>query len=110
MTKITQKEMVFYKLYKAYKENQERYVAAWEFVGEIHIPELNEWVLMSYKTPANGVCIFFENPGLVERQKVTGKSGAQYYSYRFAPGVNASLIKDEKLRAFYNRIFFKANQ
>ena len=100
----TQKEMVFYKLYRAFKEDPQRLVAAWEFVGEMHVPELGIWVLMSYKTPANGISIYFENPGLIHREKITGKSGSLYYGYRFVPTVSANLIKDEKLKAFYEKI------
>jgi hypothetical protein len=101
MNKITQKQMVFYKLYKSFKEDPERWVAAWEFVGEIFVSEMNRWVLMSYKTPANGVAIYFENPGLIERDKITGKSGAKYYCYRFARGAKAEHIVDPELKAFY---------
>lgn len=101
---ITQKQMVFYKLYKSFKEYPERWVAAWEFVGEIFIAEVNRWVLMSYKTPANGVAIYFENPGLIERQKITGKSGAKYYCYRFARGAKAEHIIDADLQFFYRII------
>ncbi len=102
--KINQKEMVFYKLYKAFKEDPERWVSAWEFVGEMFIEELNTWVFMSYKTPANGVKIYFDNPGLIERQKVMGKSGSEYYAYRFTPKPVLSLIVDPKLREFYQKI------
>jgi len=101
---FTQREMAFYKLYKAYKEDQSKWVAVWEFVGEIYIEELNKWAFMSYKTPANGLTIFFDNPDLLERRKVTGKSGARYYEYRIAPNPNAEKIRDEELLKFYRRI------
>ena len=48
--KITQEFQVFYKLYQAYKENQDHWVSTWG-IQEMFIKELNEWVLMSYKTP-----------------------------------------------------------
>lgn len=102
--KITQEFQVFYKLYQSYKEDPLRWVSAWEFVGEMFIKELNEWTLMSYKTPTNGLNIFFKNPGLVERQMFKGKSGSQYYQYRFAPGVSSALILDKDLLSFYNLI------
>lgn len=102
--KITQEFQVFYKLYMAYKEDRERWVSAWEFVGEMYVKEVDIWTLMTYKTPANGIKIFFTNPGLIERQRVTGKSGSKYYQYRFAPGVGPGLIKDKELLNFYNLI------
>lgn len=106
--KITQEFQVFYKLYQSFKEDRTKWVSAWEFVGEMYIAELDVWTLMTYKTPANGVKIYFDNPNLIERQRVTGKSGAKYYQYRFSPNVSASLIRDPKLLDFYTRI--KAKQ
>lgn len=102
--KITQEFQVFYKLYQSYKENKERWVSAWEFVGEMYVKELDQWTLMTYKTPANGIKIFFDNPRLIERQRITGKSGAKYYQYRFKSGVDASCIDDPDLLKFYNLI------
>lgn len=102
--RINQKEMAFYKLYTAFKEDPNRWVSAWEFVGEMYIKELSKWVLMSYKTPTNGLEIFFDNPGLIERQKFTGKSGGKYYQYRFAPNPSAEKIKDPALHEFYRKI------
>jgi len=61
---ITQKKAVFYVLWKQYKENPEKYVPAWRFVGELHITELGKYFFMSYKCPANGVNLFFENPDI----------------------------------------------
>lgn len=102
--KLTQKEMTFYVLYKAFKKEPERFVPAWEFVGEVFVEELQMWAFMSYKTPANGVAIYFENPGLIERQTVRGKSGAKYYAYRIAPNPSAAKIADASLLAFYRKI------
>lgn len=105
MKNFTQKELVFYKLYTAFKEDPKRWVPAWEFVGEICVKEVGgKWALMSYKTPANGVAIYFENPGLIERQRTRGKSGAVYYEYRIAPFPREEKIKDARLLAFYRKI------
>lgn len=107
--KLTQKEMAFYKLYTAFREEPGRWVSAWEFVGEMFVKELNLWVLMSYKTPTNGLDIFFENPGLLERQKVRGKSGSRYYQYRIAPNPAPEKIKDDALFQFYKIIKQKSD-
>lgn len=104
MKYFTQKELFFYKLYVAFKEDPTRWVPAWEFVGEILVKETGKWALMSYKTPANGAGIFFDNPGLIERQRVTGRSGAKYFAYRIAPFPSESKMKDDKLLAFYRKI------
>ena len=102
--KLTQEMLFFYKLYTAYKENPERWVAAWEFVGEICVKELNQWHLMSYKVPANGAQVFFKNPLLVERQRIQGKSGARYYAYRIRNNPVPARIVDKPLYDFYERI------
>lgn len=102
--KITQEFQVFYKLYTSFKEDPERWVSTWEFVGEMFIKELNEWVLMSYKTPTNGLNIYFKNPGLIERRMFKGKSGSNYYQYRFSQNVTSDLIIQKELLDFYNLI------
>lgn len=102
--KITQKKAVFYILWKAYKENPEQYTPAWKFVGELAVPELNKAFFMSYKCPTNGLDIYFDNPGLIERRYFTGKSGAKYYEYRIAPNPSVEKIKDESIIEFYKLI------
>ena len=104
MSKITQKQAVFYKLYKARLENKEKYVPIWEFLGEILVEERGEWVFMSYKCPTRLTDIYQENPGLLEREYITGRSGAMYYGYRFPERVTTDLIKDPKLLSFFNSI------
>ncbi len=101
MKKITQKKAVFYVLWKAYKENPEQYVPVWKFVGELAIPELGADFFMSYKCPANGVDLFFDNPELLERRITTGKSGAKYYEYRIAPNPSMEKIIDKSILEFY---------
>ena len=101
---VNQKMMVFYILWKAFRENPDQYVPAWKFLGEIYIKEMDKHVFASYKCPANGVNIFFENPGLIERRITVGKSGAKYFEYRIAPDPSIEKIKDEKLLKFYKII------
>jgi hypothetical protein len=72
---MTQKEMALELL----KQNQHRFMPAWEFVGEKHVPGVG-WVLLSYKTPARLSDLY--NDGLVERKLVRGKSGTSYYAYK----------------------------
>jgi hypothetical protein len=56
----------------------DRYIPAWEFVGEKYLP--SGYVLMSYKVPARLSDLY--NEGLVDRKLVKGKSGSYYYSYK----------------------------
>lgn len=104
MSKITQKQMAFYKLYTARAEDPQRYVSTWEFLGEMFVKELNEWVLMSYKCPTRLTDLFQENPTLLERKLIRGKSGAEYFGYRFKEGVGAADIRDSKILEFYQKI------
>lgn len=104
MKKITQKKAVFYVLYQAFQEDPEQYVPAWRFVGELHIKELHKWFLMSYKCPANGVNLYFENPNLIEMRQTVGKSGAKYYEYRIRQGVQQADILDKNIFEFYREI------
>lgn len=104
MSKVTQKQMAFYKLFSARKEDAQRYVPTWEFIGEMFIVELNEWVLMSYKCPTRLTDLFQENPQLLERKLIKGKSGAEYYGYRFREGGNKHDIRDVSIQAFYARL------
>lgn len=98
--KLTQKRAVFYLLLKA----EGAWIPAWKFVGEIDIPELGTTFFMSYKCPANGVDVFHKNPGLIERERVTGKSGARYYQYRIAQPLNEDLIQEADMKEFYQLI------
>jgi hypothetical protein len=106
--KITQQEIAFYKLYSERKTNKERFIPVWEFVGEFFIKDLNRWELMSYTCPHRVFEIYSENPELIERKMLTGKSGSRYYGYRLNQKCNASLIKSPKLISFYKLI--KKNQ
>lgn len=102
--KITQQQMAFYKLYEERKKDPERYVAIWEFVGEIFIKEINKWELMSYTCPHRVFELFDENPLLMERKMLHGKTGAHYYGYRFSPNVSAEKIKSESILSFYQLV------
>ena len=101
MRKITQKKAAFYKLYKEFKEDPKRYVAIWEFVGEIYVEPINKWVLMSYTCPHRVFEVYSENPGLIERKMLQGKSGSSYYGYRIREGVTVDDIEEDTLREFY---------
>lgn len=102
--RITQKKSAFYKLWKEKKGGSSRFIPTWEFLGEMLIKELNEWVLMSYKCPTRLTDLFQENPSLLERKMLEGKSGAQYYGYRLRPGATPKDIKDEIILSFYKQL------
>lgn len=100
MKKVTQKMLAFYLLYREYKENRGAFIPTWRFVGELDIKELNMWGMASYKCPTRLTDIFQENPNLLDRELVTGKSGAKYYQYRIREGVTPEDLRDPSLIAF----------
>jgi len=115
MKKVTQKQAAFYTLYDAYRRAKAlptaeerieafRFLPTFEFVGEIHIPELGVWVLRSYKCPTRFTDLYQENPRLLDRKLITGKSGAKYYGYRFSKDVNEDCIEDKVIKDFYRLI------
>jgi len=106
--KLTQKKAVFYVLWQAHKQDPDAYVPAWKFVGELYLKELDEWFFMSYKCPANGVQIYFDNPGLIERRETVGKTGAKYFEYRMTLAPTLSMIQDQDLRQFAEKIIKRA--
>lgn len=91
-------------LYKAYKEDIGKWTPTWQFMGEVFISEMNQWELMTYKTPTRLTDIFQRNPGLLERRIVIGKSGSKYYEYRFAIGTTPEKIREVSLFEFYKKI------
>ena len=94
----------FYILWKRYQEDKKAYIPIWQFVGELHITELETWVMASHKCTARVSDIYLENPKLIDRVEVTGKSGAKYFQYRFSDNVSKSLIVDPTLRLFYDAL------
>lgn len=104
MKRITQKEAVFWILYKRFKEKNFEYVPVHEFMGEVYCEPLHQWGYVSYECSARASEIVKENPGLIQRTTIRGKSGALYYGYRINPEARPHLIQDEKLGAFYRRL------
>ncbi len=72
---MTQKEII-----KEILRTTPKWFPAHYFVGEKLVN--GRWVFMSYKTPARLSDLFKE--GLVARRKVTGKTGAKFYEYKWA--------------------------
>jgi len=102
--KITQKQLAFYKLLISYKEDREKYHPTWEFIGEIFIKELNTWEMMSYKAPTRLTDIYQENPTLLDRRLVKGKSGSKYFEYKIAQDSGIGKLRDISLEQFFMRI------
>lgn len=99
------KEAIFYRLYRHFKSpERERYVPVFEFMGEVHCPEVKRWGFVSFEVSARLSEIFKENPGLIERKLIYGKSGNTYYGYRIGPNPDPALFKDQKLYDFYQVI------
>lgn len=104
MKRISQKEAIFWTLYKRFKAKDASYVPVHQLMGEVFCEQLNRWGYVSYEVSARASEMIKDNPGLIMRTWLSGRSGAKYYGYRFSPDANANLIKDEKLLVFYRSI------
>ena len=102
--KITQKQAIFYLLLKSRKENPLHFIPVFRFMGEVFVEELGKWGFVSHECSARASELAKENPNLIESTKISGKSGAKYYAYRFRETANASCIEDPALREFYRNI------
>lgn len=101
---ISMKQAIFYILYKKFKEGKGEYVPVYAFMGETFIAELNKWGYVSHECSARASEMFKENPGLLNRARINGKSGAMYYGYRISPDVKPYMIKDPSMSDFYGKI------
>ena len=102
--RITQRQVIFYLLYKKFKEGKGEYIPVWQFIGEHYIEEFQKWVFLSYEISARSSELNSMNPGLIDRTRVTGKSGAKYFAYRLAPATTINDLWDEDLKQFYIRL------
>lgn len=99
--RITQREAIFYQLYKAHKERAGQFIPVFALMGEVWCAEVRKWGFVSYECSARASELIKENPTLIERTTITGKSGAKYYGYRIRANVTQANISDSKLLVFY---------
>lgn len=102
--KITQHQGIFYQLYRIRGQEPERYTPIWQLIGEVEVPELRQWVFISYEVSARMSELKKANPGLFEHIEVTGKTGAVYFAYRINRNVTVDMIQDPRLLDFYKLI------
>lgn len=102
--KVTQKQAVFYRLYSAFKGGNRALIPVYDLMGEVEIVPLGVWGFVSYEVSARLSEMFSENPGLLERKWIKGKSGAEYYGYRISENASRAAISDPKLASFYQKI------
>ena len=103
--KVTQIQTIFYRLWKHHQsEKRDEFIPIFEFIGELYIEELGVWGFMSYELPARFADLKRENPNLLEHRVITGRSGAKYYAYRFAPNPSPDKIIEQSLFDFYKKI------
>lgn len=104
MKKVTQYQGIFYQLYRARKEDPEKYIPIWQLIGEVLVDEVGKWAFISYEVSARMSEMFSENPRLFERTEVIGKTGAKYYAYRISRNVRPEDIVNPELKKFYQII------
>lgn len=101
---MTMRQAILWRLYLNWQKEPEHYIPVHEFMGEIFCGQVNKWGYVSYECSARCSEMNKENPELIQRETLTGKSGAHYYGYRLHPAFSPSMIIDEDLREFFNRI------
>lgn len=102
--KATQKEAIFYTLLKRFRAKDAQYIPVHQLMGEVYIEELGKWGYVSYECSARASEMIKENPNLIMRTRIRGKSGAQFYGYKLNPFPTPEMIRDPKLREFYYKI------
>lgn len=107
--KATQKEAIFYQLYKHFKSNRGEYIPVFKFMGEVYIKELGIWGFVSHEVSARCSELKKINPELIQSIIINAKSGAKYYGYRINPNPNREMIKDEQILKFYNKLRYYDN-
>lgn len=107
-TRLTQYEAIFYRLYTKNREARHigkelpALIPVHELMGEVYCEENGKLGFVSYEVGARISEVYGDNPGLLYREMITGRSGAKYYGYRIAEGATRDNIIDPKLRALYD--------
>ena len=97
--RLTQKEAIFFILYKNLKsDDPEKYIPVWQFMGEVYCEAVGKWGFVSHECSARASELKKDNPELIQRKHIVGRSGAKYYGYRINPWVTKEMINDQKLR------------
>lgn len=105
MKKLTQKQQIFYRLLVERKLRPVQYMPIWQFIGEFHIAEADQWGFISYEVSARMSELWREIPdGVIQREIVTGRSGAKYYSYRINPELNRATLLGKYLLPQYEHV------
>lgn len=96
---LSQKQVIFYLLYKNYKDKNEP-MPPHHFMGECFVEPVNKFYFVSYEASARLSEMNTENPDLLKITPITGKSGARYFGY----SLEKNVIADPKLKEMYLKI------
>lgn len=106
--KVTQRQAIFYQLWKQRRipnGAKYAYIPIFDLMGEVYVKEhFGVWAFVSYEVSARMSELCSRNPSLFESKKIVGKSGAKYYAYRLHEGVKQDDIKDPDILEFYLKI------
>ena len=102
--KITQKQAIFYQLYKNKISKPDEFIPVWQLIGEVYADEIGLWGFISYEVSARMSELWNKNPLLFERKQVVGRTGAKYYAYRIRHVASSSDINDKEILEFYQKI------
>lgn len=106
MKRITQRQIVFYMLMRWHKFQPGDFIPVWQFSAqEITMDEHDRVVFLSYAGHVRIGELYRENPGLVDRNDIIGKSGARYHGFRINKDATPAHILDPLAKKFYDETF-----
>lgn len=108
MKKTTQRQLLFYLLYKKFKscadKNQTPFIPLWQLMGDHYIDELKEWTFMSYEVSTTMSKLKADNHGIFEEKDWQNKNGSVSIAYRLNPKITKQMLKSKDIIDFYAKI------
>lgn len=100
--KLTQMQVAMYILIMNKWLGGNKLIPVYDFMGERYISELGKWGYISYECSARLSKMYSDNPGLLYREKIHGRSGASFYGYKIRESAQPSNILSKELRDVYD--------
>lgn len=102
------REAIFYQLLQNFRKGNEEHIPVHRFMGDVYCEELNLGGFVSHECSARVSEINKDNPELLQIKKQKAKyTNNHYYCYRINPYFSPSLIRDPKLRQFYDDLQYE---
>lgn len=104
MKKLTQKQAIFYTLYKNWQSGVHAYIPVFEFMGEVHCTELDLWGFVSHECSPRTSELNQDNPDLLEYIERKARAGGTYRCWRIKPDITKDALRDEAIIKLHTAI------